>query len=213
MRILIAEDDGTTNDFLVMLLQGWGHEVVSTHDGIQAWDAVRQPGAPRLALFDRSMPRIDGLELCRRVRAEPALKGFYLILVTGLNGPDEIVAGLEAGANDYLVKPFHTGELKARVSVGVSVVGLQEDLAARLRELEAAASEVKSLRGILPICGYCKRIRDDKNYWNQVERYVSARSEATFSHGICPDCYETRALPDLRSLQENKNNPDGNSEA
>ncbi len=202
MRILIAEDDGPTNELLRSLLQEWGHEVVAAHDGAQAWDAARRPDAPRLAIFDRRMPHIDGLELCRRVRAEPSLKGAYLILVTSLDGKEDIVAGLEAGANDYLPKPYHTAELKARVAVGARVVALQEELAGRVKELETAAAEVKSLRGILPICGYCKRIRDDKNYWNQVERYVTERSQATFSHGICPDCYEKKALPDLKTFRE-----------
>lgn len=202
MRILIAEDDRPTNELVGSLLREWGHEVVAAYDGAQAWDAVRQPGAPRLAILDRRMPHVDGLELCRRIRADASLKGAYLVLVTSLDGKEDIVAGLEAGANDYLPKPFHIAELKARLAVGERVVALQEELAARVRELETAAAEVKSLRGILPICGYCKRIRDDKNYWNQVERYVAERSQATFSHGICPDCYEKKALPDLQAFRE-----------
>jgi len=117
-----------------------------------------------------------------------------------MSRPDEIVTGLEAGANDYIIKPFKAPELKARLNVGVRMVELQLELAERVTELEKALSEVKQLRGILPICAYCKKIRDDRNYWEQVEDYFARHTEAKFSHSFCPDCYDKIIKPQLDGL-------------
>ena len=112
--------------------------------------------------------------------------------------------GLDAGADDYLAKPFDRNELRARVQVGVRVVELQRHLAEHIKELETALSQVKQLQGILPICSYCKKIRDDQNYWQRVESYISDHSEAEFSHSICPSCYEDVVKPELEMHKRNK---------
>ncbi len=104
---------------------------------------------------------------------------------------------MQSGANDYVIKPFDRAELQARVRVGQNVVELQRSLAQRVRELEEALSQVQQLQGLLPICSYCKKIRDDRNYWQQVETYVSRHTQMRFSHGICPDCWETEVKPQL----------------
>src|SRR5207248_10993171 len=101
-----------------------------------------------------------------------------------------IVEGLTAGADDYVIKPFDRAELKARINAGERILRLQAELAARVKELEFALASVKLLQGLLPICCYCKKIRDDKNYWQQVDTYVLDHSVIRFSHGICPDCLE-----------------------
>ena len=96
------------------------------------------------------------------------------------------------------MKPFDLPELRARLQVGERVLKLQMELHCRVRELELAMAQVHQLRGLLPICVHCKKIRDDQNYWHQVETYVSARSSAEFTHSICPSCLE-RQLRDLKS--------------
>jgi response regulator RpfG family c-di-GMP phosphodiesterase len=143
------------------------------------------------------MPEIDGVELCRRVRGLSSVTPPYLILLTAKSGKEDVVTGLDAGANDYLTKPFHRAELRARVKVGAHVLALHRNLAARVCELEAALSQVKRLRGLLPICSYCKKIRDEGNYWHRVESYLTEHAEVEFSHGICPACYTDIIQPQL----------------
>lgn len=197
MRILIAEDDPVSSRVLKAALEKASHTVVVSGDGTQAWEELRRPDAPRLAILDWMMPGLDGTEVCRRARSEESTRGVYVILLTARGQKEDIVSGLAAGADDYLTKPFDHDELRARVQVGARVLDLQSALADRVRELEDALARVRQLRGLLPICSYCKKVRDDRNYWQQVETYVSEHSDARFSHGICPDCYETVVKPEL----------------
>ena len=200
MRVLIAEDDAVSRRILETLLCKWGYEVTTTRDGEAAWNALQEPDAPSLAILDIMMPGIDGLEVCRRVRQSPITIPPYIILLTANHGVREIVKGIEAGADDYLTKPYDRDELRVRVQVGERIVALQTKLADQVQQLEAALGHVKQLQGILPICSYCKKIRNDSNYWQNVESYVTDHSQAEFSHGICPTCYETTAKPQLESL-------------
>jgi len=191
MRALIADDDRVTTAILSEALRRWNVEVAVAHDGQAAWELLGAGDGPALAIVDWMMPGIDGPELCRRIRQAPALAHMYVILLTGRHSREDVVAGLDAGADDYVVKPFDADELRARVHVGIRVLKLQERLAERVAELQAALVKVKQLSGLLPICSYCKRIRSDQNYWEQVDRYVAQHSDAEFSHGICPDCFKT----------------------
>ena len=204
MRVLIAEDDPISRRLLEVTLSRWGYAVVVTADGTGAWEALRQSEAPSLVILDWMMPGMDGPEVCRKVLAIPGATPPYIILLTAKGRRADIVAGLEAGANDYITKPFDREELRARVAVGVRVLGLEQSLAERVRALEEALTQIKQLRGLLPICAYCKRIRDDRNYWQQVEGYISAHSAAQFSHSICPDCYDRVVRPELDRLRREK---------
>lgn len=181
-------------------LDKFGYEVVVASDGAQAWDALQSENAPRLAILDWMMPEIDGIELCRRVRSLSKAAPPYLILLTAKSSKQDVVAGLDAGANDYLTKPFDRAELRARVQVGAQVLELQSNLSERVRELEDALTQIRQLQGLLPICSYCKKIRDEQNYWHQVESYISEHAEVQFSHGICPACYTNIVQPQLNQI-------------
>ena len=190
MRVLIADDDVVLRCSLRAHLERWSFEVTECADGHAAWTALNAGEPPKLALFDWNMPGMDGPDLCRELRQTPALQAMYVILITGNQDQKDVVLGLESGADDYIKKPFDWNELRARLRIGSRIVSLQHALAARVADLQQALLDVKRLGGLLPICAYCKRIRDDGDYWKQIEQYLSEYSEAQFSHGICPQCLE-----------------------
>ena len=176
MRILIADDERMSTLMLGKTLEQWGFEVVVAHDGIAAWEHIVGASPPAVAIVDWEMPGLDGVELCRRVRAANLATPVYLILLTARSSRQDLVAGLEAGADDYLTKPFDPDELRARIHVGQRTLAL--------------IANIKKLTGLLPICSYCKRIRTDQDYWEQVDSYLTEHTGALFSHGICPSCLE-----------------------
>lgn len=188
MKILIAEDDLTSRQVLRAVLKKLDHEVLEAINGEEAWTIMKKPDAPRLIILDWMMPVMDGLELINRIRSVQTSQPPYIIMVTTKDEKTDIIAGLDSGANDYLSKPFDTGELRARVDVGKRMIELQERLMLQVQELRKANEHIKTLQGILPICSFCKKIRDDRGYWNQVEEYISSRSDAEFTHSFCPEC-------------------------
>ena len=145
------------------------------------------------------MPGLDGIEICRRARSVTLPAPVYVLLLTARGEPADVVAGFDAGADDYLVKPFDPNELRARVRVGRRMLELQQRLAAQVEQLQQAIASMKRLQGLLPICCYCKRIRSDENYWEQVDAYITEHSDVTFSHGICPECF-SRAEAELEGI-------------
>ena len=205
MRILIAEDDFTSRIMLAGVLRKSGYEVLETVNGAAVWDALQQPDAPRLVILDWIMPEMDGPDVVRRVRALQTDRPPHIILLTARGEKADIIAGLGAGANDYLAKPFDPGELRARVEVGQRMVEMQDALAAKIEELRQALGQIKTLRGMVPICANCKKIRDDQGYWHRLEVYVRDHTEAEFSHGICPECMKKlypEFAPDDASSEE-----------
>jgi len=200
MKILIAEDDPISALVLTTNLVNWGHEVEAVTNGVDALRILEEAGAPRLALLDWMMPGIEGPEVCRRVRAREQNIAPYIILLTARQGVAETVKGMAAGADDYVTKPYHREELLVRLQVGVRIVSLQSRLADRVAELEKAAEQVKKLERILPICGYCKKVRDDHDYWQNVESYVTTHTDTEFSHGVCPNCFVEIVQPQLDVL-------------
>lgn len=190
MNILIAEDDNVSRKLLESTLMRWGHDVLCTSNGEQALSLLKTPDCPPLAILDWMMPIMNGVDVVRAVRKNQKDQAVYIILLTARDSVDDVVTGLDAGANDYLTKPFNRHELRARVNVGIRVVELEHRLADRISELEDALGTIKTLKGLIPICAYCKKIRNDDDYWQQLEIFISDHSEAEFSHGICPDCYD-----------------------
>ncbi len=198
MRVLIAEDDPVARRILEVTLATCDYDVEVTTTGWEAWKALRKSGGPVLAVLDWMMPGMDGVEICRRVRASAHSNSTYIILLTARTDRQDLITGLDAGADDYIAKPFDPDELRARVRVAARVLDLQASLAQRVRDLEEALAHVKQLRGLLPICAYCKKVRDDRDYWEQIETYVTRHSDAQFSHGICPECFAKYAQPQFQ---------------
>lgn len=185
MNILIAEDDATSRFLLKSALTKLGHDVTEAQDGIEALSHV-ESAQISLVVSDLMMPRMDGLELCRRIRAARLPHYIYFILLTFVEGKSAYISGMEAGADDFLNKPIDLDMLAARVAVAQRILSLQV--------------EVSQLTGLLPICSICKKVRDDQNYWHQVESYIERHSDAEFTHSYCPDCFKK-----LLSEAENSN--------
>lgn len=197
MKVLVADDDAVTRRLLEATLRSWGYEVSTAADGAEALRVLEDGPSPEIALLDWVMPERDGPEVCRIIRARPQTVPVYVLLLTARAGRQNIIQGFQAGADDYITKPFDLEELRARLEVGRRIVELQDSLAERVRQLEDALARVKQLQGLVPICSYCKNIRNDKNFWQRVETYVSEHSQAQFTHGICPECYEKFVKPEL----------------
>lgn len=185
MKILIAEDDRTSSMLLNATLKRMGHEVIVAKDGNDAW-ASYQAEPLSVVITDWMMPGMDGIELCQRIRAARRLEYTYVLILTSLSGKVSFLEGMDAGADDYITKPFDPDELNARLRVAERILGLKQ--------------EVKQLEGLLPICSYCKKIRDGGDEWDHIESYIANRSEASFTHSICPSCFETEVEAELSEL-------------
>ena len=205
MRILLAEDDRVQLAILQQTLVQWGYDVLAYSDGEEAWSAVDGGDAPSMMILDWMMPGMDGLEICRRVRRRSVGRPCYIIMLTGRRDTDDVVQGLQAGADDYILKPFHREEFRARVRNGERLISLQEALTSRVEELEAAIERVTQLQRLIPICSYCRKIRTDENYWLELEKYLAQHSAVRFSHGICPSCFEDLEVEDRGTDVEPEN--------
>ena len=199
MKILVAEDDAVTRKILEMTLGRLRFDVIAAADGNAAWHALetlKGKDAPEMVVLDWMMPGLEGIEICRRLRTTPGFELVYIILLTSRDSKEDLAYGLAAGANDYIAKPFDPVELESRVRVGERMVKLQRSLAARVAELEEALAHVSKLQGLLPICSYCKKVRNETNYWEQVDSYLASHSDLKLTHGICPQCLE-RVMKEL----------------
>jgi DNA-binding response OmpR family regulator len=188
-RILIAEDDAVTRLVVAAQLKKLGYETLLACDGKEAWSIVNQEH-PRIIVTDWIMPEMDGAELCRRVRASQNGEYTYVILLTAKDRKVGYVEGMRAGADDFVTKPCGMEEFKVRLRVAERILSLQ--------------SEVRQLSHILPICPHCHRIRTDEGSWTQVEMYLMKRTDAQFSHGICPECFERFMKPQIERYRASK---------
>jgi len=190
MKILVAEDDMVSRKVLTSFLEKWGFEVIAVDDGNKAIEVLGKDDAPAFAILDWMMPEKDGTDVCRWVRQQEKGNFVYIILLTAKTEKADIIGGLSSGADDYVTKPFDKAELHQRIKAGERVINLELALQGKIDELEEALHNVRRLEGILPICAWCKKIRDDNEYWHSVEDYISQRSDTDFTHGICPECLE-----------------------
>jgi two-component system, cell cycle response regulator len=145
MRAIIADDDPVTTTVLARALERWGIKNAIARDGVSAWAALAERPAPALAIVDWMMPGIDGIEICRRIRRDADLAGMYVLLLTGRGSRTDLIAGLDAGADDYMVKPIDPEELRARVHAGIRIATLQARLADRVSDLQTASTELARL--------------------------------------------------------------------
>jgi len=189
-RVLVAEDDEGARTALATLLHRHGYEVVLADDGQSALEALIAPDAPPLALLDWEMPRLDGLHVCRAVRTLPTRSYTYIVMLTARDEARDVLAAFAAGVDGFLGKPVDAAQLLARLRCGERVLALEDRNIQRIAELEKALEEVRQLKRLLPICMYCKKIRDDGDYWQEIESYLHAQTGTDFSHGICPHCME-----------------------
>lgn len=187
MKILAVEDDAVARAVLRQALRRLGHDVVEAPDGEVAWKLLETEPV-RVVVSDWMMPNSDGLDLCRKIRGRTGTEYIYFILLTGRDASQENqVAAADAGVDDFLTKPLDVSELWTRLRVAERILRY--------------TTQVRQLEEMLPICSYCKKIRDDQNYWQQLEGYISERTGSDFSHSVCPDCYKRVVIPELEQLK------------
>ena len=188
MKIIAVDDDPVARAVLRQGLRRLGHDVLEAADGETAWESMTRDPV-RVVVSDWLMPRLDGLELCRRIRAQMGGEYVYFILLTSTGATEENQrAAADAGVDDFLTKPLNLSELWMRLRVAERILRY--------------TTQVRQLEELMPICTYCKKIRDDQNYWQQMEGYINERTGSEFSHSVCPDCYARVVIPELEKLKE-----------
>jgi PleD family two-component response regulator len=188
-KILIVDDQPENIRILMEVLKAEYATIPATSGEAALKKAMEEP-PPDLVLLDILMPGIDGYEVCRRLKANPQTQSIPVIFITAISEVMDAAKAFELGGVDYVTKPFNPGTVKARIQTHIQ-------LSQTMKALKEALNKVKVLSGLLPICAHCKKVRDDKGYWNQIEAYIDAHSEVKFSHGICPDCKE-KLYPGLK---------------
>lgn len=186
--ILVVDDEPINIQILNGALKS-EYNIIKASNGKDAIALVKEHH-PDLIILDVMMPCLNGFEVCRIIKSDEAFDDIQIIFLTGMDSPEGEMQGLGLGGIDYLTKPVNLELLRLRVRNHIALKEQRDLLVRQKKELEAALTHVKQLEGIIPICMHCKKIRDDHNSWNQLERYITEHSEAVFSHGICPQCYE-----------------------
>jgi len=188
MTVLIVEDDPVSRKILHRNLSRLGCTVLQASDGAEAW-SILQREPVRVVVSDWMMPEMNGLELCRHVRERADANYIYFILLTARQGEDDYREAMASGVDDFLAKPLERQELMIRVMVAKRIIKF--------------ATQARQLKMLLPICMYCKKIRNDDDYWEKIDEYIHENTGTDFSHGVCPDCYEKVAVPAMEaSLRE-----------
>jgi DNA-binding response OmpR family regulator len=188
VKIITVEDDAVARAVLRQALKRLGHEAIEVSDGNAAWELLQTAEAVRVVVSDWTMPNSDGLELCRKIRGRVGCDYVYFILLTSRDATeDNQMKAADAGVDDFLTKPLDMPELWMRLRVAERILQY--------------TTQVRQLEEMLPICSYCKKIRDDQNYWQQLEGYISERTGTDFSHSVCPDCYQRVVIPELAQIK------------
>ena len=196
-KVLVADDNP---DILLMsaaLLKTAGYTVLEASTGRECLDAARVDH-PDIVLLDVVLPDMTGVQVCREIKSDKNLEDIFVILASGTRISSENQAEcLDIGAEGFINRPISDKELLARVRAGERIKraedalrGREKDQQTLISQLKEALAEIKTLKGCLPICASCKKIRDDEGYWNQLEAYISKHTDAIFNHGLCPECAE-----------------------
>ena len=194
--VMVVEDNAATRRLIEEILKE-EYRVLTAASGPEAIETLAaHEDAVDLVLLDIIMPGMSGYEVCEHLKARPATRDIPIIFLTIMEGDIDEAKGFAAGVNDYIIKPVNRLRLRARVRNQLLIQAHQRELARKNAALQEALEHLKVLKGILPICSYCKQIRNDKGYWQQVEEYVSSHSAAEFSHSICPACLK-KHFPDI----------------
>lgn len=198
-RVLIAEDDYLVGETIKRALKELDYELVGkASDGAEAVEMACTLN-PDVVLMDIQMPELDGLEATQQIQSRCPMP---VVVLTAHESQELVEKASEVGVSAYLIKPPKQTEIERAITIALArhddlmaLRYLNEDLETHKEKLEKALAEIKTLRGILPICSNCKNIRDDDGYWNQIEVYIRDHSEAEFTHGICPECVK-KLYPD-----------------
>ncbi len=182
MKILIVEDNAVSAAVLEAALVKLGHQPTRAPDGIMGWDAF-QCEPVRVVVSDWLMPGLDGLELCQRIREHGGEYVYFILLSAQESSGGNLEQAIVAGVDDFLHKPVKIDELRMRLHVAERILNY--------------STQVQQLESFIPLCSYCKKVRDDKNYWSQIESYINTRTGSQFSHGVCPDCYDRVLVPQM----------------
>lgn len=182
ISVLVVDDDPVASAQLGAIVKAGGYDLRGASNGRDAWELLQLARIP-IVISDWYMPEVDGPELCRRIRARRREPYVYFILVTARGGKQQYLAGMDAGADDFIAKPVDPDELRARLKVAERILGLRKEL--------------QQLEILLPICSYCKRIRNDAEQWEPLEAYIESHFERMLTHSICPECYTKYVQPQL----------------
>ena len=194
-KVLVTDDDPQILELTATVLKRAGFEVLKATTGKDCLETA-EADHPDVVILDVVLPDLSGIEVCKQLKANQRLQGIFVILVSGIQVSSEYQAeGLDVGADGYIIKPITNKELVARVQSMVRIKRAEDALRQKEKEqqqliskLKDALAEIKTLKGFIPICASCKKIRDDEGFWNQLEAYISKHTDAVFSHGLCPDC-------------------------
>jgi DNA-binding response OmpR family regulator len=201
LKILVVDDDPDILFATARVIRKAGYRVFEASTGSECIHRAKED-KPDLIFLDVMLPDIKGTELCKQIKENPIFKGTFVILISGTKtASEEQAEGLDIGADGYIARPISNRELLARVGSMIRILFAERKVDQLVTELQKALKKVKTLSGLLPICSHCKKIRDDKGYWNQIEAYIHDHSEATFSHGICQECAK-KHYPDLDLYDE-----------
>jgi len=193
MNVLVVEDDAVSRRILHRNLSRLGHNVAQACNGVEAW-SILESGSARIVVSDWLMPQMSGLDLCRRLRERTDGNYTYFIMLTAREGEENYREAMAAGVDDFLTKPLDREELEIRLRVAERIIGF--------------ATQVRQRKALLPICMYCKKVRDDHDYWEKIEAYIYQHTGTDFSHGICPECYEKITLPEMESALHHQRSND-----